>query len=60
MGDVFKEQLVKRKPTRKDTLIKAGLIGACFFITFITVLFIPQIVELLFLLQALGFFTALT
>lgn len=28
MGDIFKEQLVKREPTSKTTLIKAGIIGA--------------------------------
>jgi len=30
MGDIFKEQIIKKKPTRKDTFIRIGLIIAVF------------------------------
>jgi len=56
MGDVFKEQLVKRVPTHKDTLIKAGLIGACFFIVFASLMFIPQFLPIIAIVLGFGLF----
>ncbi|MCL2704453.1 MAG: hypothetical protein FWE91_12760 [Defluviitaleaceae bacterium] len=41
MGDVFKEQLVKRMPTRKDALIKFGIISGCLLIAVIALALIP-------------------
>lgn len=42
MGDVFKEQIVKKKPTTLDLLKKAGLVIAVMLIFFITSLFIGE------------------
>ncbi|MCL2352451.1 MAG: DUF6106 family protein [Firmicutes bacterium] len=41
MRDVFNEQLVKKKPTAKDTAKKAGIIAAVAVLFFIAVNFIP-------------------
>jgi hypothetical protein len=43
MGDVFKEQIVKRKSTMKHTLIKAALVFAVFLIFFAANLLLPGI-----------------
>jgi len=40
MGDVFKEQLVKRKPTLKDTAIKGCLVAVVILIFLISFLFL--------------------
>jgi hypothetical protein len=53
MGDVFKEQLVKRIPTNKDILIKSALVGAFIFLTFITFILIPGLMPII--MAALGF-----
>ena len=39
MKDVFKEQLVKRRPSIKNTLAKAGLVSAAIFLMVFIVLF---------------------
>lgn len=41
MGDVFLEQLVKRKPTGRDTLIRTGLILGVAIIFLVTMTIIP-------------------
>ena len=45
MADVFKEQIVKRKPTRKDTLIRFGLVIAVFMFAML-VFSIPAIIAI--------------
>ncbi|MCL2526852.1 MAG: DUF6106 family protein [Defluviitaleaceae bacterium] len=42
MGDVYKEQIVKRQQTSRDSLKRAGLIMAVIFISFIAFSMIPQ------------------
>ena len=41
MGDIFKEQIVKRQPSTKDSLKRVGLILAALFITLIVFTFVP-------------------
>jgi hypothetical protein len=43
MGDVFKEQIVKRKATKKDTLMRVGLILAVFVVFFVSSIFLGGI-----------------
>ena len=38
MGDVFKEQIVKRKGTAKDAAIRVGLVVAVFLVFFVTLI----------------------
>jgi hypothetical protein len=40
MGDVFKEQIVKRKATKKDTLMRVGLVLAVFVVFFVSSVFL--------------------
>jgi hypothetical protein len=54
MGDVFKEQIIKRQPTAKNTAIKAALIGGVAVIFFAGNIFIGQ--WGLYLAVAAGFF----
>jgi len=54
MNDVFKEQIVKRKSTHKDTLIRVGLIMAVILILFISSMFIPQFMPILVLAAGFG------
>lgn len=42
MGDVFKEQIVKRKPTGKDLMKRVGLVAAVIIIFFMSMYFIGQ------------------
>ncbi|MCL2708737.1 MAG: DUF6106 family protein [Defluviitaleaceae bacterium] len=53
MNDVFKEQIVRRKPTGKDKLKKAGLIVAVAAVFLITISYIGQFA--LFVTAAAGF-----
>ena len=41
MGDVFKEQIVKRKPTGKDTLKRVGLVVAFIIIVLVAGNLVP-------------------
>jgi len=45
MGDIFKEQLIKKKPTRKDAFIRVSLIVTVILLIFI-ILSIPMLVSL--------------
>jgi hypothetical protein len=54
MGDVFKEQIVKRQPNAKNTAIKAGLIAGVVIIFFVANIFIGQ--WGLYVAVAAGFF----
>ena len=53
MGDVFKEQIIKRKPSTKDGLIRVGLIIAVFLIMMIAFIIIPAFAP--FIALAAGF-----
>jgi len=44
MGDIFKEQIIKKKPTRKDTLIRVCLIVAV-FVFFMLIMAIPPLIS---------------
>lgn len=39
MGDIFKEQLVKRQPNLKTTLVKVGIVVAALFLILVAYLF---------------------
>ena len=53
MGDVFKEQIIKRQPTPKDTLKRVGLLAAVLIIGVITMATIPAFAP--FIVLAAGF-----
>jgi len=40
MGDVFKEQIIKRNPTFKDTLKRVGIIIGAFFLSILSFMFL--------------------
>jgi len=42
MGDVFKEQIVKRKPNSKDSLKRAGIIAAVVLVFFVSMAIVGQ------------------
>ena len=42
MGDVFKEQIVKRKPTPKNTVIRGLLILAVVLVFIVSMTYIPS------------------
>lgn len=56
MGDVFKEQLVKKIPSLKDKLIKAALIMAGFFITVIVAFLMFELVPIVVAAIAFGIY----
>lgn len=41
MGDIFKEQLVKKEPSSKDKLMKAGIVLGAIVIFIVSTMFIP-------------------
>ena len=53
MGGVFKEQIVKRRPTNKDSMKRFGLIAGVFVITVIAFTMIPPFAP--FIMLAAGF-----
>jgi len=53
MGDIFKEQIVKRKPSPKDTFKRIGLILAVIVVAILAFSIIPPIAP--FLIVAAGF-----
>jgi len=42
MGDIYKEQIVKKNPTTKDTMKKVGLVAAVVLVFFVAVSVIPN------------------
>ena len=56
MGDVFKEQIVKRKPTSMDSLKRVGLVVAVIVVFFLGMMFIPQFAPILTLVAGFGAF----
>jgi len=60
MTDVFKEQIVKRKQTGKDTLIRIALIVAVIAIFFIAFSLIPQFSPIITAAAAFGAFYLLS
>lgn len=57
MGDVFKEQIVKRQGNFKDTLKKVGIVIAVIVITFVSML-IPYVQEFFYIVMAAAVFGA--
>jgi len=43
MKDVFKEQMIRKLPTAKDTLIKCAIITGALLLSFLSLVFIPSI-----------------
>jgi len=47
MDDIFKEQLIKKAPNLKDTLIKACIITAAFILSFLSLVFLGAYISFL-------------
>jgi hypothetical protein len=58
MGDVFKEQMIKKAPSRKDTLIKAALIAAAFLLAAAAMLFLPTFMPIVAIAAVFGVYYA--
>jgi len=56
MGDIFKEQIVKRKQTGMDSLKRVGLVIAVIIIFFVAMMLVPQIAPILTLIAGFGAF----
>ena len=54
MGDVFKEQIIKRKTTPRDTLKRAGLVVAVIVVIFLTFAYIPQFAPILIIVAGIA------
>lgn len=54
MNDVFKEQIVKRHPTSKDTLKRVGLVLAVFAVMIITFMLITPFAPVITLVAGFG------
>ena len=55
MGDVFKEQIVRKKPTGMDNLIKMGMLAAFVVVCLAVFLFVPSTYVWFFTIAGLGF-----
>ena len=55
MNDVFKEQIVKQRPTTKDAIIKSGYLGVAFVVIYLTLTIQFLFNFMLPVLVALGF-----
>jgi len=54
MGDIFKEQIIKRKSNSKDTLKRVGLVLAVIVIIFVTFSLIPGFAPVLTIVAGIG------
>ena len=54
MGDIFKEQIVKRKSTSRDVLKRVGLVIAVIVVVFVAFALIPPVAPFLIVAAAIG------